>query len=78
MVVTLSRPDNANAFTDIMKEDLVKVYEMFDVDPRVKCVLLTGGGKFFCAGADLAIGFPGAGGEGGRGKVERDGEHRDG
>ena len=79
VIVKLWRPDNANAFTNVMKEDLIKVYEMFDADNRVKCVLLTAEGKFFCAGADLSIGFPGQGtGPDTRKKTERDNEHRDG
>ena len=42
---------------------------MFDVDERVKCVVLTGAGKTFCAGADLEIGFNGAGTAEGEGRV---------
>ena len=36
--------------------DFELVYPMFDLDERVKCVVVTGAGKFFCAGADLDIG----------------------
>ncbi|KAL1629755.1 hypothetical protein SLS56_005278 [Neofusicoccum ribis] len=57
VVVTLNRPDKQNAFTLQMMEDFEKVYPMFDVDERVKVVVLTGAGKTFCAGADLEIGF---------------------
>jgi hypothetical protein len=81
LVITLNRPEKLNAFTDIMREDLERVYELVDIDPRVKAVVLTGAGKSFCAGADLEIGFPGVQDVNGivrRPKVERDVDHRDG
>ena len=43
---------------------------MFDLDESFKCVVLTGAGKFFCAGADPDIDFPGGG-------IERLVDHRD-
>lgn len=49
---------------------------MFDVDERIKCIVLTGAGKAFCAGADLDIGFNGAGGAEGDGPV-RNKDRRD-
>jgi enoyl-CoA hydratase/carnithine racemase len=61
IVVTLNRPKQRNAFTIQMMHDFELCYPMFDVDERVKCVVLTGAGKTFCAGADLEIGFNGAG-----------------
>lgn len=81
LLITLNRPAKLNAFTDVMREDLERVYELVDIDPRVKVVVLTGAGKSFCAGADLEIGFPGVQDENGRvrrPKVERDVDHRDG
>lgn len=57
VLVTLNRPQNYNAFTKVMEEELVRVYSMFNVDERVRCIVLTGAGKMFCAGADLDIGF---------------------
>lgn len=57
MVVTLNRPANNNAFTGQMVQDFEKFFPMFDVDERVKVIVLTGAGKIFCAGADLDIGF---------------------
>jgi enoyl-CoA hydratase/carnithine racemase len=70
VVVTLNRPANQNAFTGQMVQDFEKIFPMFDVDERVKVVVLTGAGKTFCAGADLDIGF--------RAGKERIGDHRDG
>jgi enoyl-CoA hydratase/carnithine racemase len=70
IIVTLNRPENQNAFTIDMMHDFEKVYPIFDVDERVKVIVLTGAGKTFCAGADLDIGF--------RGGEERVMDHRDG
>ena len=71
VVVTLNRPKQGNAFTIQMMRDFELVYPMFDLDERVKCIVITGAGKIFCAGADLDIGFP-SGGE-----RERLVDHRD-
>lgn len=64
IVVTLNRPKARNAFTIQMMSDFELVYPIFDVDERVKCIVLTGNpaGKAFCAGADLDIGFNAASG----------------
>lgn len=70
VIVTLNRPEKRNAFTQQMAEDLEKAFGMFDVDERVKVVVLTGSGNTFCAGADLEIGFSG-------GQKERTQDHRD-
>lgn len=60
ILLTLNRPQKQNAFTDRVREDLERIYELVDIDPRVKCVVITGAGRSFCAGFDLDIGFPGA------------------
>ncbi|CAI7624249.1 unnamed protein product [Penicillium bialowiezense] len=70
IVVTLDRPDKHNAFTLEMMHAFEKLYAMFDVDERVKVVVLTGAGKMFCAGADLERGFKGL-------EKERNKDHRD-
>lgn len=72
ILVTLNRPQNYNAFTKVMEEELVRVYSMFNVDERVRCIVLTGAGKMFCAGADLDIGFVA------QRETLREAEHRDG
>jgi enoyl-CoA hydratase/carnithine racemase len=76
IILTLYRPKNYNAFTDTMREEIEAAYAMFDVDERVKCIVVTGDGRIFCAGADLeGNGF----GEGTYGEdAERVQDHRDG
>jgi len=57
IVVTLNRPNKYNAATEGMLIELVRVYELFSKDDRVKVIVMTGAGKAFCAGADLDVGF---------------------
>lgn len=57
IILTLYRPKNHNAFTTTMMLELEEAYAMFDIDDRVKCIVFTGTGNIFCAGADLDIGF---------------------
>jgi enoyl-CoA hydratase/carnithine racemase len=70
IILTLSRPQANNAFTEQMGEEMVQCFRMFDVDDRVKAIVVTGQGKMFCPGADLNVGFR-------RGRERLD-EHRDG
>jgi enoyl-CoA hydratase/carnithine racemase len=53
--VTLARPDKLNAFTPIMREELVDAFNRSDADDNVRVVIVTGAGRAFCAGADLAM-----------------------
>jgi len=50
--ITLNRPDAANGMNDTMTAELAHAAARCDV-PEVKVVLLTGAGRFFCAGGDL-------------------------
>jgi enoyl-CoA hydratase/carnithine racemase len=54
--LTLHRPDRLNAFTGTMARELVAAFDATDADEDVRVVLLTGAGRGFCAGADLAAG----------------------
>jgi enoyl-CoA hydratase/carnithine racemase len=55
MLVTLNRPDRANAFNTRMAEELIAVWrDLSAATDEVRVVVLTGaGGRAFCAGADL-------------------------
>ncbi|MEO8717483.1 MAG: crotonase/enoyl-CoA hydratase family protein [Burkholderiales bacterium] len=54
--VTLHRPDELNAFTRVMRDELVDAFSKADADDEVRAVIVTGAGRAFCAGADLAAG----------------------
>ena len=53
---TLNRPDRMNAFTGQMMADMIAAFDATDADDAVGAVIVTGAGKAFCAGADLAAG----------------------
>lgn len=54
--ITLNRPDRLNAFTESMMDELIAAFDQTDADDNVRAVIVTGAGKAFCAGADLAAG----------------------
>ena len=55
-VVRLNRPDQLNAFTNAMCYRLIEIFDETDADDEVRAVVITGTGRAFCAGADLAAG----------------------
>ncbi len=52
--LTLNRPEQLNAFTVTMADELVDAYRRASSDDAVRAVLVTGAGRAFCAGMDLA------------------------
>ncbi len=56
LLLTLNRPENLNAFTVQMANELVAAYERASVDDAVRVIVVTGAGKAFCAGMDLSTG----------------------
>jgi enoyl-CoA hydratase/carnithine racemase len=54
--ITLNRPDKLNAFTDVMRRELIAAFDQSDADDDVRAVIVTGEGRAFCAGADLSGG----------------------
>jgi enoyl-CoA hydratase/carnithine racemase len=80
--VTLNRPDKLNAFNTQMMKDMIAAFDATDADDAVRCVIVTGAGRGFCAGADLSAGaqtfdYDARGGED-RAARQRDGVPRDG
>jgi enoyl-CoA hydratase/carnithine racemase len=56
LTLTLSRPEALNAYTTTMHRQLLDALDRADRDDTVRAVILTGSGRAFCAGADLAAG----------------------
>ncbi|MCA8958634.1 MAG: enoyl-CoA hydratase/isomerase family protein [Planctomycetes bacterium] len=52
--VRLNRPDKRNAFNGTVVEELADCFARIDADPQARVVVLSGNGKSFSAGADLA------------------------
>ena len=53
-LITLNRPQALNSFTRRMHQDLWAVFDRIHADPAIRAAVLTGAGRGFCAGADLA------------------------
>lgn len=53
--ITLNRPDKLNAFIGHMRRDLAEALEHAGSDRAVRVVIITGAGRAFCAGGDIAF-----------------------
>jgi len=56
LTITLNRPDRLNAWTAIMGRELIEAFDEADANDDVRAIILTGAGRGYCAGADLATG----------------------
>src|SRR5215813_11826128 len=55
VTITLNRPDRLNAFVGHMRRDLAEALEHAGSDRSVRVVIITGVGRAFCAGGDIAF-----------------------
>lgn len=53
--LTLNRPERRNALNPELNSELLAALRQAESDPQVRCLLVTGAGKGFCSGADLAV-----------------------
>jgi enoyl-CoA hydratase/carnithine racemase len=53
--LTLNRPDQLNAFTVEMANELIAAFQQASEDDGIGAVVVTGAGRAFCAGMDLSV-----------------------
>src|SRR4026209_1842972 len=53
--ITLNRPEKLNAFIGHMRRDLAEALEHAGSDRNTRVVIITGAGRAFCAGGDIAF-----------------------
>lgn len=52
-IITLNRPDALNSISSTLAKEFHKVLDEIKYDMDTRCVIITGTGRSFCAGADL-------------------------
>lgn len=55
LTLTLNRPEQLNAFTVEMADELVDAFRRASEDDDVRAIVVTGAGRAFCAGMDLSV-----------------------
>jgi enoyl-CoA hydratase/carnithine racemase len=53
-VITLNKPERLNAFDDQMLEEWASAINVADLDPDVRVLVITGAGRGFCSGMNVA------------------------
>ncbi len=53
LTITLNRPDRLNAWTGTMQVEVETAIRKGGADEAVRCIVITGAGRGFCAGADM-------------------------
>lgn len=56
LTLTLNRPEQLNAFTVEMADELIAAFNRASDDDEVRAIVVTGAGRAFCAGMDLSVG----------------------
>jgi 2-(1,2-epoxy-1,2-dihydrophenyl)acetyl-CoA isomerase len=53
VLITLNRPERLNAWTQTMELEFIDAINEASADPGTGCIVITGAGRGFCAGADI-------------------------
>jgi enoyl-CoA hydratase/carnithine racemase len=56
LTITLNRPERLNAWTEQMRAELIDAFDRADANDEVRAIIMTGAGRGYCAGMDLAAG----------------------
>jgi enoyl-CoA hydratase len=54
-IITLNRPKQLNALNSELMVEMGTALKLFDADPHIGCIILTGNEKAFAAGADVLV-----------------------
>lgn len=54
LIVTMNNPDKLNALAPQSHEQMAAIFNDFEADPALHVAILTGAGRAFCAGSDIA------------------------
>ena len=54
--LVMNRPDRLNSFDRVLRREMIAAVDALNGDPELRVIILTGEGRAFCAGADLADG----------------------
>ncbi|MFN8557012.1 MAG: enoyl-CoA hydratase-related protein [Dehalococcoidia bacterium] len=54
VTITLNRPERLNATTSVMNRELIHAFRTAGADDGIGCVVITGAGRAFCAGAEMS------------------------
>jgi len=52
-LITLNRPERLNAWTQTMENEFIDAINTASAEPGTGCIVITGAGRGFCAGADI-------------------------
>jgi enoyl-CoA hydratase/carnithine racemase len=53
-ILTFNRPERLNALSADMIQNAIAALERYSTDPAIGCIVVTGAGRGFCAGGDVA------------------------
>ncbi len=55
LLITINRPDRMNATDEVLHSELVRIWPDVSTDPETRVAVITGAGRAFSAGGDLAM-----------------------
>ncbi len=55
LLITINRPDRMNATDEVLHSELVRIWPEVSSDPETRVAVITGAGRAFSAGGDLAM-----------------------